>query len=117
MKRFFEVVRVLDSKGNFSLTNASVYAIMTRLLTANSITLVDGIAALIIFVGYGWKRWINFQEDKAPKATKTVMELTETLEFVKTQIETQKNLITSLSTKAGIMRPVSEFVTRNIRKF
>jgi len=117
MKKALEIIRLLDSKGKFSLTNASIYAIVTRLLTAGNLTTIDGIAAAVVFLGYAWKRWINFQEAKAPKNTKTVSELTQAINTLQQKVDDHKNQITSLSMKAGIIRPMAEFAQKNIRKF
>jgi len=110
MRRALQVIRILNKDGNVSIASLAMYTVVV-LGIFNWIYFVVGTPVVLL---YGITRWINFKRGQVVDAA--MRKLLENQASLQTQLNEQKDKITSLSIKAGLLNS-NVAIPTNIRRF
>lgn len=103
LTRLLTFVRALDDKGNLSITNLSVVAMLVKVFSSGAVSQTDLIALVAVILNYAIKKIMVYFEDRTPKPASVDMQaLQDNVAKLTGELEDAKNKISSLSIAAGV---------------
>lgn len=106
MNRPLQFLRILDEQQNLSITNLSILGLLIKVLTEPSPPASDIICLSLAIANYLGKKILAHFQSKVQKPSYNTESMSKQLEVLTTQVEDQKNKISSLSLNASIRPPM-----------